>query len=66
MGCNPRDLDKLRNRAHVNIMRFNMAKRRVLLLGQGESQYQHRLRVEGIERRPAKKDLGVLVNESWI
>lgn len=47
--------------AHMNLMKFNQAKCKVLHLGQGNPQYQQRLRAGWVESSCKEKDLGILV-----
>ncbi|GAB0177293.1 cAMP-dependent protein kinase inhibitor alpha [Grus japonensis] len=58
-----KDLDRLEDCAHVNLMRFNKAKCKVLLLGRDNSQYQYRLRDEWVESSAVEKYVGILVDE---
>mgnify|MGYP001855828096 CR=1 FL=1 len=55
-----RDLNKLKRRARVNLMRFNIAKCKVLQL---DWSYVYRLGEEFLGSIPVEKDLGVLEDE---
>lgn len=54
------DLDRLEEWAHVNLMKFNRAKCKVLHLGRGNTQCQYRLVDDLTGSSPAQEDLVIL------
>ena len=56
-------VQRLERWARANLMKFNVAKCKVLHMGQGNLKHKYRLGREWIESSPEEKDLGMLVEQ---
>ena len=52
------DLDGMKERATINLLKFNQDKRKVFLMGRGKPLKQHKLESDWLGSSSAEKDLG--------
>ena len=62
-GTIQRGLDRFKQRNQENLTRLSKSKCKLLHMGCGNPHYQYKLWNERIEHNPAKKNLGVLVDD---